>query len=256
MHIKDQAEDYFLIEISSPIGSAQILFSWARRDLIFLDTTPISELLRENEYQLRKIFHNKRPETFYVGFKLKIILRRDKDVTSFNDLANIIVLDKLNENTKIYVLFSSNLILPEIYTDGCFLDKYKVGGLASLICYPQGYKRLFTGGTYRRSSSLIELMAAIMALKKIENHQKIRIFTDSRYVIKGLTEWLTNWKLNDWHTAQGTKVKNIAYWKEFDHLTENKYIEFKWVKAHFESVENKIVDFYAKQAALRFFVEN
>jgi len=91
----------------------------------------------------------------------------------------------------------------------------------------------------------------IEGLKKTQHIENLRIISDSRYVIKGLTEWVFNWKLNDWHTAQGEKVKNIEYWQEFDKLTENKYIEFEWVKGHSSQYENSICDFYAKMLAKR-----
>ena len=98
-----------------------------------------------------------------------------------------------------------------------------------------------------QNSSLIELIAVIEGLKELADHKKVRIVTDSRYVIKGLTEWLYNWKLNDWYTAQGEKVKNITFWKEYFMLTQGKYIEFEWVKAHSSHFENTICDSYAKE---------
>ena len=92
-------------------------------------------------------------------------------------------------------------------------------------------------------------MAVIKGLENTKEQNKIRIITDSRYIIKGLTQWIFNWKLNNWHTVQGEKAKNIEYWKQFDKLSEGKYIEFEWVKAHSNQFENSLCDFYAKQAA-------
>jgi ribonuclease HI len=73
--------------------------------------------------------------------------------------------------------------------------------------------------------------------------------TDSQYVRKGLTEWIINWKLNNWTTANGEKVKNIEYWKRFDRLTDDRYIEFKYVKSHSGHFENTMADLYARDMA-------
>ncbi len=254
--ISDLQNDYFVIDIFHKEWQTTIRFSWSIRDLIFDDNGSLSRLLQENEYQLRKILHNKRPDTFFVGFKLKFVLRPQKDVVAFNSLTNYIVLDKRQSNLYIYPLSQSPHVLTEIYTDGCYLEKYKCGGIAVINKSLCGKLNLLTSGTSEQSSSLIELKAAILALENSKMEESLRLFTDSRYVIKGLTEWLVNWKLNDWHTAQGKPVKNIAEWKYFDELCNGKYIEFKWVKAHSQHTENSLADFYAKEAALRFFVEN
>jgi len=254
--ISELQNDYFVIEIFHQQWETKIKFSWSSRDLIFEDNGSLSRFLQENEYQLRKILHNKRPETFFVGFKLKFVLRPQKDVVAFNSLTNYIVLDKRNADLNIFPISESNLLLPELYTDGCYLEKYKCGGMAAIFKSESGKLNLITAGTAEQSSSLIELKAAILALENSAMHQSLRLFTDSRYVIKGLTEWLVNWKLNDWHTAQGKPVKNIDEWKYFDELCNGKYIEFKWVKAHSQHTENTLADFYAKETALRFFVEN
>jgi ribonuclease HI len=256
LQIIEQTEDLFLMAIIHENEKSQIQFSWPTRELKFLHDDKITAILKENEYQLRKILHNKRPETFYVGFKLKFIIRENKDVESFNKLSNIIVLDKRNGEIDSYAIESSELTIPEIYTDGCYLEKYKTGAYASLIKFNEKKIRLYTQGSKAQSSSLLELKAAILALEIMQDYSEMRIITDSRYVIKGLTEWLINWKLNNWHTAQGNKVKNIEVWQYFDRLSENKYIEFKWVKAHSKQPENTLCDFYAKEAALRYFVEN
>lgn len=123
--------------------------------------------------------------------------------------------------------------------------------MAVIVKDTNGLLNLHTKTTPQTSSSLIELQAAILGLEKMQHHTHLRIRTDSRYVIKGLTEWVINWKLNNWRTAQGRPVKNIAFWKRFDELAQGKYIEFKWVKGHSEQLENSRCDFYARSAALR-----
>jgi ribonuclease HI len=86
-------------------------------------------------------------------------------------------------------------------------------------------------------------------LELLKDEVEIRLITDSQYVRKGLTEWIINWKLNNWKTANGESVKNIKHWKKFDNLSNNKYIEFQYVKAHSQQFENTMADLYARDAA-------
>lgn len=89
----------------------------------------------------------------------------------------------------------------------------------------------------------------IKSLEILANEKQLRIVTDSQYVRKGITEWIFYWKLNGWLTANGRQVRNIEFWKKFDRLTENKYIEFQRVKSHSGHFENTICDLYAKEKA-------
>ena len=92
----------------------------------------------------------------------------------------------------------------------------------------------------------MELLAVNYGLNKLKKYDKIRIITDSQYVIKGASEWLPLWKLNKFVTANGTKAKNINEWNKFNSLIENKYIELEWVKSHSDHFENSICHLKAK----------
>lgn len=205
----------------------------------------------ENSYQLNKILRNKREDTFFEGFKLKFILKNNESAISLNDLSKIVVLDRRNGNYKVESIDKTENKIFKIYTDGCYLEKLRKGAYIVLIEKPGGLLNLYFKKTGVNSSSLIELMAVIEGLRRTEEIDSIRIVSDSRYVIKGLTEWMYNWKLNNWHTAQGEKVKNIRYWKLFDKLSKGKYIEFEWVKGHSNHYYNSICDYYAKLAAMK-----
>jgi ribonuclease HI len=249
MEVLDDRKEEYLIRILHNKSYTTITFSPESKNLVFINNDKITNYLKENEYQLRKILHNKRPDTFYKGFQLKFVIRDNKEVISFNDKSKIVVLDKRNGNYDSYVIDKGEDPIYHLFTDGCYLVNQKRGGFVALIRNLKNQYNLYYGTTAKKSSSLIEMLAAIKGLEVLKDIEKIRIVTDSRYVIKGLTEWVINWKLNKWHTAQGKKVKSITYWKEFDKLTNNKYIEFQWVKAHSFHFENTICDFYAKEAA-------
>jgi ribonuclease HI len=252
MEILDLKGAFYHIKILEGDHSCEIKFNPDEKILLFQDNNQLSRDLESNQYQLKKILHNKRDGTFFKGFKLKFVLRDNDSAMSFNDLSKLVLLDRRNGEYLVSSLEKYEKEIFRIYTDGCYLEKIKKGAYIALFKPENGLLDLHYGKTSAQSSSLIELMAVIEGLKRARDIECIRIISDSRYIIKGLTEWIFNWKLNDWHTAQGKKVKNIEYWKEFDFLTQNKYIEFEWVKGHSMHLENSICDYYAKQAAAKY----
>ncbi|QZY54423.1 ribonuclease H family protein [Crassaminicella profunda] len=249
MSIIKEQQGSFIIDIFHKKNSTKIMFTPDTKSLVFLEENSISLLLRKNEYQLRKILHNKRKNTFYVGFHLTFALRDEKDMAAFNHPSKIIVLDKRYGNHHSYVVDKGEELIHKIYTDGSFLEKKNTGGFVVLHKNLKGDYQIYTYQSDEKSSSLLELLAAMKGIEILKNEEKIRIITDSRYVRKGLTEWIVNWELNDWYTANGEKVKNIEHWKKFNMLTRNKYIEFEWVKGHSDHFENTVCDLYAKEIA-------
>ncbi len=96
----------------------------------------------------------------------------------------------------------------------------------------------------------MELTAPIKALNKIPIGEKIEIYTDSKYVKIGITEWVTKWKKNNWKTSSKKKVKNIDLWKELDNLNEKYHIKWCWIKGHSGNILNDEVDQLAREAAM------
>ena len=95
----------------------------------------------------------------------------------------------------------------------------------------------------------MELTATIKALVYISTKDKIQIYTDSKYVKQGITEWITKWKINGWKTSKKEEVKNKDLWIELDNLTSKNSIEWVWVKAHSYNDLNNEVDLLARKEA-------
>ena len=95
----------------------------------------------------------------------------------------------------------------------------------------------------------MELTATIKALEYISTKDKIQIYTDSKYVKQGITEWITKWKINGWKTSKKEEVKNKDLWLELDNLTSKNSIEWVWVKAHADNDLNNEVDLLARKEA-------
>ena len=136
----------------------------------------------------------------------------------------------------------------KIYTDGSCIGNPGNGGWAAIIMNGEN-KIQIKGSKKNTTNNQMELLAPIQALKKIPKGSKVQIFTDSKYVKSGITEWIYNWKKNGWITANKLQVKNKELWTELDLLTNEFEINWNWVKAHSTDKLNNEVDLIAREAA-------
>ena len=136
----------------------------------------------------------------------------------------------------------------KIYTDGSCLENPGNGGWAAIII-DDGKKTQIKGSKKNTTNNQMELLAPIEALKKIPKGSVVQIFTDSKYVKSGITEWIYNWKKNGWKTADKQPVKNKELWEELDLLANEFEISWNWVKAHSTDELNNEVDLIAREAA-------
>ena len=136
----------------------------------------------------------------------------------------------------------------KIYTDGSCLENPGNGGWAAIII-DEGKKAEIKGSKKNTTNNQMELIAPIQALKKIPKGSNVQIFTDSKYVKSGITEWIHNWKKNGWKTANREPVKNKELWEELDLLANEFEISWNWVKAHSTDKLNNEVDLLAREAA-------
>jgi ribonuclease HI len=136
----------------------------------------------------------------------------------------------------------------KIYTDGSCLNNPGDGGWAAII-NDDGKILKISGSEKSTTNNKMELMAPINALKKIKKEKKIEIYTDSKYVKLGITEWIHKWTKNNWQTSKKKDVKNKDLWLELHELTKSFEISWIWVKAHAGDTLNEEVDSLAKKAA-------
>ena len=136
----------------------------------------------------------------------------------------------------------------KIYTDGSCIGNPGNGGWAAIIIN-NGKKTQIKRSKKNTTNNQMELLAPIKALKKIPKGSKVQIFTDSKYVKSGITEWIHNWKKNGWKTANKQKVKNKDLWVELDLLSSQFDIKWSWVKAHSIDKLNNEADLIAREAA-------
>ena len=136
----------------------------------------------------------------------------------------------------------------KIYTDGSCLTNPGDGGWAAIINIDGKIKKI-SGNEKNTTNNRMELMAPINALKYINSKDPIEIFTDSKYVKNGITEWINTWVLNNWKTSNKEDVKNKDLWIELYKLNQSLNVKWNWIKAHAGDTLNEEVDILAKEAA-------
>ena len=138
----------------------------------------------------------------------------------------------------------------KIYTDGACSGNPGKGGWGALILENDDETKI-SGSAMNTTNNRMELTAVIKALELYEKPREIEIFTDSKYVMQGITEWIKNWKHNQWKTSQKKDVKNKDLWLLLDLASEKHNIEWNWVKGHAGNYGNEIADKLATQAILK-----
>ena len=136
----------------------------------------------------------------------------------------------------------------KIYTDGSCLKNPGNGGWAAIICTRNEMKKI-SGSEKDTTNNRMELLATINALKEVNTEDLIEIYTDSKYVKNGITDWIHNWIKNNWKTSNKEDVKNKDLWVQLHELSNNSKIKWNWVKAHAGNPLNEEVDLLAKKAA-------
>ena len=135
----------------------------------------------------------------------------------------------------------------EIYTDGACRGNPGPGGWGALLSSVEHEKEL-SGAEVLTTNNRMELTAVIRALEALKRPSEVRIFTDSEYVRRGITEWVRNWKARGWKTADRKPVKNQDLWERLDALAADHKIEWRWVKGHSGVPGNDRVDRLANEA--------
>lgn len=140
--------------------------------------------------------------------------------------------------------------LVEIATDGACKGNPGPGGWGAVIRYGAHEKEL-AGGEPDTTNNRMELIAAVEALNALKKPCRVRLSTDSRYVMDGLTKWLRNWQRNGWRTSDKKPVKNADLWQRLIDAAAPHRIEWIWVKGHAGHPDNERADQLASDAALK-----
>ena len=140
--------------------------------------------------------------------------------------------------------------LVQIYTDGACKGNPGVGGWGALLRCNGVEKELF-GGAAHTTNNRMELLAVIEGLRALKKRSIVEVYTDSKYVQQGVSEWLAGWKKNGWKTAARKPVKNDDLWRDLDALLPEHELSWHWVKGHAGHIENERADELANKGVAR-----
>ena len=133
-----------------------------------------------------------------------------------------------------------------MYTNGACRGNPGPGGWGAYITYEGASKEIF-GGKPDTTNNQMELSAAIEGLIALKEPCAIDLFTDSKYVMDGITQWIHNWKKNNWRTAAKKDVKNKELWQQLDELINFHQVQWHWVKGHSGDEGNEMADLLANK---------
>jgi len=129
----------------------------------------------------------------------------------------------------------------EIYSDGACRGNPGPGGWGALMrC--DGHEKSLFGGEPLTTNNRMEMLAAIRALEALKQECNVVITTDSEYLRKGMTEWISGWKARGWKTAARKPVKNMDLWQQLDELVGKHQVEWRWVRGHTGHPGNEAAD--------------
>jgi ribonuclease HI len=134
-----------------------------------------------------------------------------------------------------------------IYTDGACRGNPGPGGWGVILRYSSTHKSL-KGFEAATTNNRMELTAAIEALKALTRSCDVDLYTDSKYLLQGINEWIENWKLNGWKTTARKAVKNADLWQLLDQQVPRHRINWHWVKGHAGDEGNEAADRLANEA--------
>lgn len=134
-----------------------------------------------------------------------------------------------------------------IYTDGACSGNPGPGGWGVVLSCGDKEREL-NGFEAQTTNNRMELMAAIMALEALKEPCAVALYTDSKYVMDGLTQWMAGWKRNGWKTAAKKPVKNQELWQRLDAAVARHTVKWHWVKGHAGDVMNERADELARRA--------
>jgi len=135
----------------------------------------------------------------------------------------------------------------EIFTDGACSGNPGPGGYGAILKYHRQVKEI-SGCEPETTNNRMEMTAIIEALRQLKRPCKIKVITDSSYIVKGMTEWLPGWVRRNWLNSQKKPVLNRDLWEKLMKLNQEHQIEWLWIKGHDGHPENERCDQLARDA--------
>ncbi|MCF8358312.1 MAG: ribonuclease HI [Prolixibacteraceae bacterium] len=236
-------------QISNTRETALLEYAAENGSLFFEQENGLAEVIRRNHFQFEKIMRSAIKGNIKVGQIINAVFIEGFTFLNDADFNKVIRVDRRNEKLHIIKAEQATPGIHKIYADGSFTEKSGKSGYGGFIETPDGKQELFCQSFEKGSSNLMELLAVTDGLERLTHVKKVQVNTDSRFVIRGLAQWVHFWRHNNWQTAYGCNVKYAKQWQHIDRLCEGKFLEFIWIKGHSGHELQSFCDELAKDSA-------
>ncbi|MBN1927263.1 MAG: ribonuclease HI [Prolixibacteraceae bacterium] len=219
--------------------------------LFFEKENGVAEVVRRNHFQFEKIMRSAIKGKPMIGQVINAIFIEGFNFLNDADFKKIIRVDRRYGKLSISKADQATPGIHKIYADGSFAEKSGKSGYGGFTETPDGKQEIYYQSFSEGSSNLMELLAVTEGLERLSKTERIQVNTDSRFVIRGLAQWVHFWRHNNWQTAYGRSVKYAKHWQYTDRLCEGKFIEFNWIKGHSGNLEQSFCDELAKDSIMQ-----
>ena len=232
--IQIKSIDYRQVGCLISDGQDQIglVYVFETREISFSVESHLASILRSYHFQFEKIIRSAMKGNPRLGQTIHSVFIAGFNFLKEADFNHFIWVDRRNGKLEISKSDISIGTVPRIYADGAYFCETGGSGYGGYIEMPDGRTDLFEKSFAEGSSNLMELLAVTDGLKRLQSEERIQVNTDSRFVIRGLAQWVHFWQHNNWQTAYGSPVKFAASWQQIDRLCNGKLIELNWIKGH------------------------
>lgn len=249
--VKLRDEEKIIFEVADNLQKTPVIYYIQNENITFINRSLLSEVLVKNQFQFDKIIKSAAKGNLLPGQQIDFVFIEKFTFLNNNDYNHFIRIDNRNNNLSIGVSKEGTNSIHKMYTDGSYAGDINHSGYAGIVEDERGNREIFFASFPNGSNNLMELLAVVEGLKRLQHVEKIQINTDSRFVIRGLSQWIHFWKLNNWQMAYGRKIRYEEHWQLLDLLCRGKFLELKWIKAHSGDINHTLCHQLAKQIATR-----
>lgn len=235
--------------ISDNTENLRLIFSPENETIGFTSHNYLADIVRKNQFQFNKVMRSAVKGNISPGQTIHCVFLEGFNFLDNSDYSRFIVMDRRDGKLEISANEDEMGASHKIYADGSFAGNTKQSGYGGFIEYPDGNREIFSESFDDGNSNLMELLAVTEGLQRLKHVTRIQVNTDSRFVIRGLVQWVHFWKHNNWQTAYDSTVKFEKQWQIVDQLCEGKIVEFKWIKGHSGHEEQDFCHQLAQQSA-------
>lgn len=232
LQVKSTKEDRVECFLSDENESLRLIYDPEKGEVEFEEESNLAATILKLQFQFEKVLRSAIKGKLKPNQTINCVFIEDFRFLEEADFNTYIRVDRRKDDLQITTSKTETKDIHKIYADGSHSSEFNQSAYGGFTEDPNGtqkiYSRMIEGG----SSNMMELLAVLDGLQRLKSVDKIQINTDSRFVIRGLVQWIHFWQYNNWQTAFGRDVQFAEYWKEVNELCKGKLMEFNWIKGH------------------------